>query len=62
MEIMFAHRLWQPIPQHCVRSGVLCVLCPVWDPAELGLPQTAREVSHHPPGAAGEGNALSCST
>lgn len=51
-------RLRQPLPQHCVRSGVLCVLRPVWDPTEPSLPQTAWEVSHHPPG---EGNALSCS-
>lgn len=55
-------RLRQPLPQHCVWPSVLCVLRTVRDSSEPGLPQTAGEVSHHPPGPTGEGNGLSCST
>lgn len=54
-------RLRQPLPQHCIWPSVLRVLRTVWDPTELGLPQTAGEVSHHLPGSTGEGNGLSCS-
>lgn len=56
------HRLRQSVSQHCVRSGVLCFLRSVWDPAQPGLSQTAREVSHHPLGTTGEGHGLARST
>lgn len=54
-------RLWQPLSEHHVRSGVLCVLCTVWHPTEPGVSQTAGQVAHHPPGPTGARDGGSCS-